>query len=109
KRGRHVPDRFARKPLPLGGIYVLGQGESATIEDLDAQAALVSLIANSYMGRFGKELLQGAEASAHLRQCVQVISHVSVCRLERPGALSLLPAVAKLVEDHLQRTKLVSV
>lgn len=101
KRGRRVTDRFARQSLPLRSIYVLGRGPVATINQLDPQAALLSLIANSYMSRFGSQLLHDAEASAHLRQCTTLIREVPVYRLERPDDLALLPSVARLVEEHL--------
>jgi hypothetical protein len=102
KRSRPVTDRFAQQPLPLRSVYALGGGPVSKIKILDPQAALLTLIANSYTARFGKQLLQGAEASAHLRQCSRLIRHVPVYRLERPKALPLLPVVAQLVEDHLQ-------
>ncbi len=102
KRGRPVTDRFAQQPLPLKSVYALGCGAVSTIKTLEPQAALLTLIANSYSARFGKQLLRGAEASAHLRQCSRLVRQVPVYRLERPKALPLLPAVAQLVEDHLQ-------
>jgi hypothetical protein len=102
KRGRPVTERFAQQPLPLKGLYALGCGLTSTLTALTPQAALLTLIANSYMARFGKQLLNGVEASAHLHQCSKLIRQMPVYRLERPRALPLLPEVAKLVEDHLQ-------
>lgn len=102
KRGWPVADRFAQQPFPLRSVYALACGPVATLKALEPQAALLTLIANSYMARFGKQLLNGAEASTHLRQCTELIRQVPVYRLERPGALPLLPAVAQLVEEHLQ-------
>jgi len=102
KRGRPVTERFAQQPLPLKSVYALGGGPVATLKVLDPQVAFLSLIANSYMSRFGKQLLHGAEASAHLRQCTRLINPVPVYRLERPRDLPLLPAIAQLVEEHLQ-------
>jgi hypothetical protein len=102
KRGRPVTERFAQQPLPLNSIYALGVGPVATLNFLDPQVALISLIANSYMSRFGKQLLHGTEASAHLRQCASLINQVAVYRLERPSDLPLLPAIAQLLEEHLQ-------
>jgi len=101
KRARPVTDRFAETPLPLRNVYVLGRGPVSTLKQLDSQNALLSIIANSYMSRFGRHLLKGAGATAHLRQCAQLVSHVAVCRLERPSALPLLSEVAQMIEDHL--------
>jgi hypothetical protein len=101
KRGRLVTDRFARQPLPLKSVYALGCGPVSAIKALEPQAALLALIVNSYSARFGKRLLRGVEASAHLRQCSRIVRQVPIYRLERPKALPLLPAVAQLVEEHL--------
>jgi hypothetical protein len=102
KRSRPATDRFAQQPLPLRSVYALGCGPVPTLKALDAQAALLALIANSYSARFGSQLLHGVEASAHLQQCSKLIRQVPVYRLERPRALLLLPDVAQLVEEHLQ-------
>jgi len=101
KLGRHVNDRFAQQALPLRSIYVLGLGPVLKISELDPQAALLTLIANSYMARFGRQLLNGAEASLHLRYCTRLIAQANVYRLERPNSLSLLPSIGQLVEEHL--------
>jgi hypothetical protein len=106
KRGKRVTDRFAQQPLPLKSIYMLGRGLVATIKQLDPQAALLTLIANSYMARFGKQLLSGIEACSHLRQCTSLMAQVPVYRLERPDSLQLLPFIAQLVEEHLEQTTL---
>jgi hypothetical protein len=103
KRGRPVTERFAQQPFPLKSIYTLGGGSVIMLKSLDPQVALLSLIANSYMSRFGKQLLHGAEASTHLRQCTRLINQVPVYRLERPSDLPLLPAIARLLEEHLQQ------
>lgn len=101
KRGRRVTDRFAGKSLPLRSSYVLGLGPVSKLTLLEPQTALLTLIANSYMARFGKQLLQGPEACAHLRQCAALLAQTQVYRLERPDSLALLPTVAQLVEEHL--------
>ncbi|MCM3874361.1 MAG: hypothetical protein ND895_27035 [Pyrinomonadaceae bacterium] len=102
KRGRPVTERFAQRPVPLKGIYALGCGPVSTLIPLEPQAGLLTLIANSYMSRFGRELLHGVEASSHLRQCTKLIRHIDVYRLERPSSLPSLPGVAQLVEEHFQ-------
>jgi hypothetical protein len=102
KCGRRITDRFAQEPIPLKRIYVLGVGTEPSIKEMDSQASLLALISNSYVARFGKQLLFGEEASLHLRKCAQLMDHVKVFRLERPGDLHLLHSVARMVEEHLQ-------
>jgi hypothetical protein len=99
KRGRRIIDRFARKPLALKRIYALGLGPLSTLKLLEPKAALLALIANSYMARFGKRLLNGPQASTHLRQCTALLAQTPIYRLERPDSLALLPFVAQLVEE----------
>jgi HPr Serine kinase C-terminal domain len=100
KRSRRVTDRFALKPLPLKAVYVLGRGEVSRVLRIGPQDAVLTLIANTYMARFGKQLLHGAYASSHLRQCARVLSQVPMRRLERPDSLALLPTIAQLVEEN---------
>ncbi len=101
KCGRRVSDRFAQQALPLKSIYELGRGPVPTVRQLDSQGGLLTLIANSYMARFGRQLLNGAEASVHLRKCTKLMMQANIYRLERPSSLSLLPSIAQLVEEHL--------
>lgn len=98
KRARRATDRFSHKPLPLRYICVLSEGLAPALKPLQPQAAILQLIANSYVARFGNQLLQGAGASAHLRQCASIVKSLPVYCLERPRSLLLLPAIAQLVE-----------
>ncbi len=100
KRARRAADRFSSRPLPIKYLCVLSQGSALALKPLQPQEAIVQLIANSYVARFGNQLLQGFGASAHLRQCASLIESVPVYCLERPHSLSLLPTVAQLVEEH---------
>jgi hypothetical protein len=59
------------------------------------------VIRHSYSARFGKRLLTGSSAAAHLRQCSLLAGHVPVCRLARPAQLNLLPELARMVADDL--------
>ncbi|HEY7785248.1 MAG TPA: hypothetical protein VIB00_11000 [Pyrinomonadaceae bacterium] len=102
KCGRRLTDRFSQRAVPLKRIYVLGAGTQPKVTELDAQTSLLALISNSYMARFGRQLLSGDEASLHLRKCAGLMNHVGIYRLERPGDLNLLPSIGRLVNDHLQ-------
>jgi hypothetical protein len=101
KRARRAADRFLHEALPLRRIYVLCGGPTPTLRALQPQKAILQLISNSYMARFGKQLLQGVGASSHLHQCTSIIKDVPIYRLERPRSLPLLPAIAQLVEEDL--------
>lgn len=101
KRTRRTADRFLQEARPLKRIYVLCGGPKPTLRDLQPQEALLQLISNSYMARFGKQLLQGVGAFSHLSQCTSLIKDVPIYRLERPRSLELLPAIAQLVEEDL--------
>ena len=106
KRARRAIDRFSHKSLPLKYLCVLSKGPALVLKPLQPQEAIVQLIANSYIARFGNQLLQGIDASAHLSQCASLIKTVPVYCLERPHSLPLLPAVAQLIEKHLIETLL---
>ncbi|MBW4668554.1 MAG: serine kinase [Cyanomargarita calcarea GSE-NOS-MK-12-04C] len=104
KRARRVVDRFLEKPMQLKRIYVLSEGLLPKITPIQPQEAIVQLIINSYVSRFGNKLFQGAAASLHLAQCTNLIKNVPVSSLERPLSFSFLSEVAKLVEkDSLTR------
>lgn len=100
KRSRFIKERFAAEPVTLQALYILGEGPDIAITQLPLQAAISDLIANSYVARFGRQLLHGEAAAKHLQQCVQLINQVPVCSLKRPRSLELLPEVAALVEGQ---------
>lgn len=100
KRARRAIDRFSHKSLPIKYLCVLSKGSALVLKPLQPQEAIVQLIANSYVARFGNQLLQGVEASIHLNQCASLIKSVPVYCLERPRSLPLLPAIAQLLEKH---------
>lgn len=100
KRARRVVD-ISQQSLPLRRVYVLSEGPEPQIKPLQPQIAIVQLIANSYMARFGKQLLQGVGAYSHFHQCMSLAKNLPVCYLERPRSLSLLSDIAQLVEEDL--------
>jgi hypothetical protein len=103
KRSRRVVDRFSENPLPLRGVYAISEGPDLQIKRLAPQHAILALIGNSYVARFGKQLLNGTGASSHLHQCTSLVNTIPVYSLERPNSLPSLPAVAQLVEEQLGR------
>jgi len=103
KRARRIVERFSQQPLPLKHLCVLSRGSAPALQPLPPQEAIVQLITNSYVARFGNQLLQGVAAVTHLKQCTSLIEKVPVSYLERPRSLELLPEIAQLVEVRLAR------
>ena len=99
KRARSVNRGFPSAPLPLKQIYVLAEGSALGIERLQPQEALVELIRHTY----GIRLLQNTRPPSHLQQYAAVVNAVPVCRLTVPRNLSLLPDLARLVEEDALR------
>lgn len=99
KRNHQLSVGFMEDVLPLKHIYVLGQGEEIAIVSLDAQDTIQHLLQNSYVTRFGQELLQERGAT-HFKQLTVLAKQVPLFRLLRPAALELLPDIANLVEQH---------
>ena len=102
KRSRLVVDGFASRSHKLRSIFSLSESEKPAIRLLEPQAAIAELVRHSYMARFGGQLLQGQEAASHLSKCANLIRQRLVYGLERPRSLELLPAIAHMVETHLE-------
>ena len=101
KHARPARDRFVEHPLPLRCVYLLADGPAPVLKRLQPHAAISPLIAHSFVARFGKQVLHGVGAAAHLRQCTQLLTQVPLYRLERPISLPSLPAMARLVEEQV--------
>lgn len=91
---------FSLAPLPLHSIYVLDEGDSIQIERLSAQTGIVELIRHSY----GSRALQAAVTPGfHLLQSTEIFKRVPIYRLQRPRSLSLLPEIAQLIEQKVNK------
>jgi hypothetical protein len=101
KRSRSVGDRFARRPVALGAVFLLDKGPDHRIEPLSVQEALTEVMPHWYGARFGEGLFHALGPVQHLRQCSHLVSAVSVSRLERRDALDSLTELAQMVEDRL--------
>lgn len=101
KRAYPITKQFSSTPLPLKSIYILDAGPILEIEHLPAQEALTALMPHWYCARFGPQMLQATGISSHFLKCTHLVNHVSVYRLHRQRALSMLSAIAQLVESHL--------
>jgi hypothetical protein len=101
KRQHRVPSSFATTPIPARRIYLLQRGETAAVEPLSAKASLLGLMQFSYVTRFGRDALQGSEATRHLDQCARLAGLVGMRRLTVPNGLDRLPEIAALVREDL--------
>lgn len=98
KRFRSSSDNFLENKIPLQAIYLLEDGIHLQAELLQPQEAITTLIANTYLARYGKQLIQKNHAVTNLRQCSNIVNHTPVYRLARPRSLNLLENLAKLIE-----------
>jgi hypothetical protein len=105
KRSRRITDGFSQQRFPLRRIYLLAESPTPAIEPLPPREAILQLISHSYSSRFGKQLLQGREAASHFRQCARLTGQLPVCWLKRHLSLEALPALARMVEEDLSRTR----
>jgi hypothetical protein len=97
KYAHRVADQFSLNPLPLKRIYVLRDSENLGIQKLGSKQALIELIRHSYFARFIKDL----DIATHHSQCAALIQAVTAFTLKRPRDLSLLPDIAKMIEEDL--------
>jgi hypothetical protein len=94
-------DGFVPRPAHLKGIYVLAEGQALEIKPLRPHEAVLQLISNAYVNRFGNPILEGTEARRHFNQCTSLASNMPIYRLDRPRSLALLQDTAQLVEEQL--------
>ena len=99
KRAWAIAEGFSQEPATLSRIYVLGKGPSPKIIRLRPQEAVLELVKNFYIRRFGRDLFKATEGVDFLR-CAEIARSVPVYRLERSADLRLLPTLATLVEEH---------
>ena len=97
KRSFRITSSFSEKPLLLGQIYLLNEDHSKEIVPLPPQEALLELVRHSYRAC----LLRWIGAERHLSQCASIVNALPISRLNRPLSLSMLPEIARMVEDNL--------
>lgn len=105
KRDRRVNQCFSEQNLPLKQIYVLGKYPYLEIKLLKPQEIVRYLILNSYVTRFGNELLK-VNQSSHFAKLTQIAQQISIHHLLRPTDLALLPATVDLIENHVANKQL---
>ncbi|MEL6441766.1 MAG: hypothetical protein AAFQ80_21245 [Cyanobacteria bacterium J06621_8] len=106
KRNRRVDECFSEHNLPLKQIYVLGKYPSLEIQPLKPQEIIKYLIINSYVTRFGDELLK-TNQSSHFAKLAQIAKRISIHHLLRPINLELLSVTIERIENHVTGKQLV--
>lgn len=96
KRGYRIPQGFSQEPLPLKRIYVLAEDAALNIESIRPQEAVIELVRHSR-----PTTLFHSGGAPHFLQCANLAKKFTIYRLQRPNSLSLLPDLAKLVEEHI--------
>ena len=100
KRYVEVNGNFRGSRGPLARVFLLGDGDSPRIEPATGGESLTKLLGNTYAGRATQSCFQPGESSDFLR-CAQLVHSAIVYHLKYPRSLELLPAVVKMVEDHV--------
>lgn len=103
KRAHPVTSTFPQGPLPLQRIYALAGGECNAIEPLEPREVFLELVRNARAVNLVRDAGWLAE---HLRQCTRLATQVPVFRLRRQRALSALPGLVDLIEEHLAQKEL---
>jgi hypothetical protein len=97
KRACRIDRSFSPAPLPLKAVYVLAQGSTPKLEPLPFGKAFLELVRHSYR----VELLGASGAPSHFLQCASIIKSTRMRYLKIPRSLSILPDVARLVEEDI--------
>jgi hypothetical protein len=105
KRFRSSSNNFLKKEILLQAIYLLEEGDQLEAQVLRPQEAITTLIANTYLARYGKQLIQKNHAVTNLRQCSNIVNHIPVYRLVRPKSFDLLDNLAELIESQCEKNR----
>jgi hypothetical protein len=104
KRAFRVSENFSAEPLAFKTIYNFAKGDEIKIRKMPVQEALLQILGNSFVARFDKQFKADEEAvRRNLTQCAELAGKVSVCTIERPHSLSLLPELARRIENGERR------
>lgn len=102
KRGYRIANGFSKESVPLRAIFILGQGETITIERLHGQDALFGLMSFWYAARFGSKVIQIMGLSDHFQRCARLVNEVPIYLLAKPDAQEALLESAKQVKTLLR-------
>lgn len=101
KRALRFSQGFAREPLPLKRLYLLGLGETVAIEDMTPRRALEELMRHCYCNRFGPEFFRAFGLKEHFLRVSHLARTVSLRRLQRPATLRDDPGLMAVIEKAI--------
>lgn len=93
------PGEFSQHPVPLKRLYLLEDGPSVAVEEVNRHRGVFELIRHSYWIR----LMHDARPASYFLQCAKLCERVSVLRLIRPRTASAMPEVIDVLEEDLLR------
>jgi hypothetical protein len=98
KRQLPAPRGFPTAPVPIGAIYVLGEGGEVLIEPHTGHEAVIDVVRHSY----AVDLLRATGTQGrHFRQCTDLVGRVPVRRLVTGGSLDAIHRIPPAVADDL--------
>lgn len=98
KRFRSFSDNFSHEEIPLKAVFCLAESKKIQSKLLEPQQAVTTLIANTYLARYGEQMFLNGEAITNLRQCSNIVNRIPVYHLERPKSFHRLKEFAELIE-----------
>jgi hypothetical protein len=98
KRQLPAPRGFPSAPVPIGAIYVLGEGTEVRVEPHAGHEAVIDVVRHSYAA----DLLRATGSQGrHFLQCTDLVSRVPVRRLLTGGSLDAIHRIPADVADDL--------
>lgn len=98
KRQLPAPHGFPGAPVPIGAIYILGEGAEIAVEPHTGHEAVIDVVRHSY----AVDLLQATGTQGrHFLQCTDLVGRVPVRRLVTGGSLDAIGRIPAAVADDL--------
>jgi hypothetical protein len=98
KRQLPAPRGFPGAPVPIGAIYILGDGPQVGVEPHTGHEAVIDVVRHSY----AVDLLQATGTQGrHFLQCTDLVGRVPVRRLVTGGSLDAIRRIPAAVADDL--------
>jgi hypothetical protein len=85
---------FKMEALDVGCVFVLDNGSSVEVDEMDPIAAFMGLARNTYTAAF---LAETDNVKTHFQLCQRLVRSVPVYRLVRPHSFAEMPDVIKLL------------
>jgi hypothetical protein len=100
KRMKMFREKWDTAPVPLRGVYILGEADRCLIEPLPPQQAMLNIMRHCFVARFTEFLQKTATHTTHFAHCTELVNSVPINYLKRPRNLELLPKLVELVEKE---------